>query len=374
MNLAAKLRHELAAAVDSPTWRAALEAVPRELFVGDAVYRYRAGQGRVAVHRSEMDPEDWLALVYTDETWVTQVNGVMAEDATRPMGILLPTSSSTLPSLVVRMLEAAEIGEGEEVLEIGTGTGYSTALLCHRLGDRAVTSIEFDLVVAERAKVALNVAGYMPTLVQDDGLIGYEANAPYDRLIATCAVRTIPPSWVRQMRPGGTITAPMLGWTGGVAFAHLHVADDGTASGRFLKDDVYFMMARPHLPPPRPTMTMGTGEVSESRIDPSILTDDTALWVAQLAVPQAQHGWAEDILTLLDVETGAQADVRPSVEGGWTVHQDGPLKLWDAVEDAILTWQEAGRPHQSGFGLTVTPEAQWVWLGEPDGPSWALPT
>ncbi|MFI7135013.1 hypothetical protein ACIBQ1_55770 [Nonomuraea sp. NPDC050153] len=49
------------------------------------------------------------------------------------------------------------------------------------------------------------------------------------------------------------------------------------------------------------------------------------------------------------------------------------FKLWDAVEDAILTWEEAGRPHQSGFGLTVTPEAQWVWLGEPDGPSWTLP-
>ncbi|MDX3099883.1 methyltransferase domain-containing protein [Nonomuraea angiospora] len=129
----------------------------------------------------------------------------------------------------------------------------------------------------------------MPTLVQGDGLIGYEANAPYDRLIATCSVRTVPPAWVRQMHPGG----------------------------------------------------------------------------AQLAVPQAQPGWAEDILTLLDVETGAQADVRPSSEDGWTVHQDGPFKLWDAVEDATLTWQEAGRPHQSGFGLIVTAEAQWLWLGEP---------
>ncbi|MFD8527233.1 hypothetical protein ACFV0L_07450 [Streptosporangium canum] len=59
--------------------------------------------------------------------------------------------------------------------------------------------------------------------------------------------------------------------------------------------------------------------------------------------------------------------------GGWTVHQHGPLRLWDAVEDAILTWQAAGSPHQSAFGLTVTGDRQYVWLGEPDGPSWDLP-
>ncbi|MEU8247635.1 ATP-grasp peptide maturase system methyltransferase [Nonomuraea sp. NPDC048916] len=373
MNLAAKLRHELAVAIGSPDWQAALEAVPRELFVGDAVYRDDAGLGWVPVHRSQMSPEDWLALVYTDETWVTQVNGVMAENAIEPVAILRPTSSSTLPSLVVRMLEAAGISEGENVLEIGTGTGYSTALLCHRLGDKAATSIEFDPVVADRAKVALAVAGYTPTLVQGDGLLGYEGNAPYDRLIATCSVRTIPLAWVRQVCEGGTITAPMLGWTGGVAFAHLRVADDGTASGRFLNDDVYFMPARPHAAPPLDVLELGSGDVSDTQIDPLLLTDDAALFVAQLAAPQAQHGWAGDILTLHDVDTGSHADVRPSPGGGWVVHQRGPLRLWDEVEKAIVTWQEAGRPHQSGFGLIVTGEEQRVWLGDPDGPGWNLP-
>ncbi|MFG1704779.1 methyltransferase [Nonomuraea sp. M3C6] len=272
------------------------------------------------------------------------------------------------------MLEAAEIGEGDKVLEIGTGTGYSTALMCHRLGDHAVTSIEFDPVVADRANVALTVAGYMPALVQGDGLLGYEPNAPYDRLIATCSVRTIPPAWLRQISEGGTITAPMLGWTGGVAFAHLRVAADETASGRFLNDDVYFMPARPHAAPPLETMEMGIGEVSTTAIDPSLLKGDTALFVAQLAVPQAQHGWAGEILTLHDVEMGSHADVRPSEGGEWLVHQYGPQRLWDRVERAIETWQEAGQPHQSGFGLTVTPERQSVWLGNPDGPSWKLPT
>jgi methyltransferase of ATP-grasp peptide maturase system len=373
VNLVPALRRQLAKAIGSPDWRASLEQVPRELFLGDAVYRDDAELGWVPVHRPEMSSEDWLALVYTDETWVTQVNGVMAEDATGPVAILRPTSSSTLPSLVVRMLEAAEISEGERVLEIGTGTGYSTALMCHRLGEQAVTSIEFDPVVADRAKAALAVAGYAPTLVQGDGLLGYERNSPYDRLIATCAVRTIPPAWVRQVREDGTITAPMLGWTGGVAFAHLRVADNGTASGRFLDDDVYFMPARPHAAPPLETMEIGIGDVSDTKIDPSLLFDDKALFVAQLAAPGAQHGWAGDILTLHDVDTGSHADVRPSPVRRWVVHQYGPHRLWDEVEKAIVTWQEAGRPHQSGFGLTVTQDGQQVWLGDPDGPRWDLP-
>ena len=75
----------------------------------------------------------------------------------------------------------------------------------------------------------------------------------------------------------------------------------------------------------------------------------------------------------LDVTTGSQADVQPDPAGGWIVHQDGPLRLWDAVEDTLDTWQAAGSPHQSGFGLTATKEHQRIWLGDPDGPSWDLP-
>ncbi|TDC23222.1 hypothetical protein E1265_13460 [Streptomyces sp. 8K308] len=60
---------------------------------------------------------------------------------------------------------------------------------------------------------------------------------------------------------------------------------------------------------------------------------------------------------------------------GWSTsfRASGPLPLWNAVEDAILTWQAEGSPHPSGFGLTVSPEGQHVWLGSPDGPGWNLP-
>jgi hypothetical protein len=55
------------------------------------------------------------------------------------------------------------------------------------------------------------------------------------------------------------------------------------------------------------------------------------------------------------------------------VRQHGPIRLWDAVEQAIQTWQKAGSPHQSAFGLTVTRDRQYVWLGDNNGPSWNLP-
>ncbi|MBB5133958.1 protein-L-isoaspartate O-methyltransferase [Thermocatellispora tengchongensis] len=278
-----------------------------------------------------------------------------------------------MPSLVVRMLEAAQIDRGDRVLEIGTGTGYSTSLMCHMLGDDAVTSIEYDPEVAAAGRMAINEAGYAPTLVVGDGLTGYDGNAEYDRLIATCSVRYIPPHWMWQVRDGGTITTPLWGWMGATAFAHLTLDHSGNASGRFLPDNLYFMTARAHCPHPLAVALVPRGEPRASTIDPGILDDETGLFVAQLAAPSAQRLGSGDEVILVDVATGSQAGTKKAGAGGWTVRQHGPLRLWDAVEQAIQTWQEAGSPHQSGFGLTVGPSGQWVWLGDPDGPRWYLP-
>lgn len=371
---AARLRLELADGIGSPGWHKALATVPRERFLGTAVYLPDMARGDLwgPVRQADMSEEEWLTLAYSNETWVTQVSEILAENATGPV-TGFPGSSSTVPGLVVLMLEAARIAEGDKVLEIGTGTGYSTVLMCRRLGDDSVTSVEYDPMVAARARGAIASAGCSPTLVTGDGLYGYAENAPYDRLIATCSVRTIPHAWPAQIRAGGTITAPMCGWMGEGSFVHLTVAADGSASGRFLADDLYFMTARPHLPPPRPPLVKGLGDARDTRIDPGVLKDAMALWIAQLAVPQAQISWGEDTTFLVDASTGSRADTRPSPSGGWTVHQHGPVRLWDEIERAVERWQDSGQPHKAGFGLTVTPERQWVWLGEPDGPCWRLP-
>ncbi|MEU6825552.1 ATP-grasp peptide maturase system methyltransferase [Streptomyces atriruber] len=375
------LRQRLAASLSDDDWlhdgmwRAAVEAEPRELFLGPAIFRQigvPASTAWTPVHRDSTPVDEWLDLTYRNETWVTQIDGRLAEDATEPLEGR-PTSSSTLPGLVVQMIERAGIGPGDRVLEIGTGTGYSTALLCNVLGDRNVTSAEVDQDAAERARKALDAAGHTPTLIIGDGLLGSPDGAPYDRLIASCSARFVPYTWLRQIKPGGTILVTLAGWSFGHGLVRLTVDDEGEASGRFLPGHTSFMMARPHERPPHGRLEFLPGDVRPSRIDPALLDDWTGRFVGQLAAPSAERfgGGAEQVC--LDVATGSQARTRPVGSGGWVVEQRGPLKLWDAIEDAVEVWHAAGSPHVEAFGLTITREGQRVWLGDPDGPSWQLP-
>ncbi|MDX2826972.1 methyltransferase domain-containing protein, partial [Streptomyces ipomoeae] len=242
----AQLRRSLAAAipVEDPAWRDALEAIPREIFLDDTVFRLSGTQWE-PVHRHTIGDDEWLRLVYQDTTWVTQIDGIAAADAPGPL-TGRPTSSSTLPSLIVRMLDLADISDGDKVLEVGTGTGYSTAILCHRLGDKNVYSIEYDPYLAATAAEHIHVAGYSPTLVTGDGIAGHKDAADYDAIVATCAVRHIPPAWLYQVRDGGTITTTISGWMLASGLIHLTVHDDGAATGRFAGDRIGYMLARPH--------------------------------------------------------------------------------------------------------------------------------
>ncbi|EKX61433.1 methyltransferase domain-containing protein [Streptomyces ipomoeae] len=354
-----------------PAWRSAVEAVPRDLFVGDVFFRPNGAQWE-PVRRDRLGDDEWLRMVYSNTTWVTQVDGVSAADADGPLSGR-PTSSSTLPSLVLRMVELADVHDGDKVLEIGTGTGYSTAILCHRIGGRSVYSVEYDEEVAAAAARHLQVAGYSPHLVVGDGLRGHQDGADYDTVIATCAVRTIPPSWLWQLRDGGSITTTISGWMLGSGLIRLVLDGEGVARGRFVGEPVSYMLARPHERPPRPTFYPRPGTTRSTQVSPVLLDDWTGLFVAQLAAPSAELVRTEGGIVLIDMATGSQAWTESDGEG-WTVHQDGPLRLWDQVEDALSVWQKAGSPGQTAFGMTVTEWEQTVWLGTPDGPRWRLPT
>lgn len=281
-----------------------------------------------------------------------------------------PTSSSTFPGLVVRMLEDLEVAEGTRVLEVGTGTGYSTALLCHRLGDERVTSVEVDPGVSARAAAALAQVGHAPHLVVGDGLAGHKDGAPYDRIIATCGVLTIPQEWIAQVAPGGTILATVCGWLYSSELARLTVREDGSASGRLLGGQIAFMLARPHAPPPLGMLPdTGAGVERATSVGADVLDDWTARFVAQIAAPRAQRVTLDaNEHLLLDVEAGTWALVYREGQS-CRVRQGGPARLWDGVESLIARWREAGAPDLDGFGLTVTPEGEHrYWLDTPDCP------
>lgn len=119
------------------------------------------------------------------------------------------------------MLEQAEIEPGMKVLEIGSG-GYNAALIQELVGSMgAVTTVDIDRDVVQRARLCLDDAGYgQVRTVLADGEDGVPGGAPYDRIIVTAAAWDIPPSWISELAEKGRLVIPLTvcGTTRSVAF------------------------------------------------------------------------------------------------------------------------------------------------------------
>jgi methyltransferase of ATP-grasp peptide maturase system len=383
---AARLRRALAdhlervGALRTPAWRRAVEDVPREIFLPAFLDAAPGPDGltRFSPVSREADEDRWLELAYRDETWVTQLDGHVTADTAHGPVTGFPTSSSTMPSTVVSMLEALDVGDGMSVLEIGTGTGYSTALLCHRLGEENVTSVEVDPAVAARADAALEEAGCSTWTVTGDGLLGHPRRAPYDRVIATCAVRRVPYAWVRQTRPGGVVltTVGPSAWTYGTGLARLTVRDDGTAVGRVVAR-TSFMPARAEAPAPLSgdLAARASHPDAERRaaFSPDMLDGWTPAFLAQLAAPGTQLVRAiadgRETVHLFDPGRESFASLTPDRDG-WNVRQGGPAALWDAIEATLTAWHSAGEPDITSVRIEVTPQAHTYEIEGHPGLHW----
>lgn len=373
---AAQRRRELARLLtdvgeDASGWLDAVRTVPRHLFVPGfylpAGERDANGLPLWEPVTAERDPARWLAAAYSDTTLVTQFDGEepdWKDPAVRHGGA--PTSSSTLPSLVVRMWADADARPGHDVLEIGTGSGYSTALACEYLGSDAVTSIEVDDRRLAQAAAALYSADYTPTLAVADGLYGYWPEAPFDRIVAACSFRTVPPALVTQTRPGGKVLLTLSGWLYGYARVLLTVAEDGTAEGPLLNGTVSFMSARTHAAPAFGNPAHWAAGMSEApreaRHAPERVTAVTTeafhlRFLVQSATPFAQMTALESGTHLIDTVTGSAASLTPHGYG-WKVRQKGPVRLWDRIEAVIDAYDEAGKPAPATFRLRVDSSGQ----------------
>ncbi len=149
------------------------------------------------------------------------------------------------------MLEAGYVEPGMRVLEIGTGTGYTAALLAERLGARNVTSIEVDPDLAARARAALERAGYREvTVITGDGARGCSARAPFDRVLSTVAAPRVPYAWVAQTRPGALVVTPWSSAYEATGLLSLTIGPDGTATGGLVNTTISFMPLRDQDHPP----------------------------------------------------------------------------------------------------------------------------
>lgn len=369
------LAHELVenGAIRSQEWQAAFENTPRHLFV-PRFYRWTPCGYELVDGTLEDERNAWLEEVYSDAALSTVLDDAQAS---------IPASSSTMPTLMALMLEALDLREGHRVLEIGTGTGYNAALLCARLGEHLVTTVEVDPELVTIARIALHTAGYRPTVSVGDGGSGHPRNAPYDRIIATCSVPQIPLPWIQQTHPGGFILATVPSGFGG-GQVRLEVLPDGCAEGHFLPFSAYCPMIRgaKAAPPGLPQLVFHTsGEgVSRSTRVPRDIKDESLWFLAHLVFPTAlqfnlQRDGAHDELRLFDAGDGSWVRVEEGSQKQHVVTQGGPRQLWDQLESVHELWLRLGKPDRDRYGLTITPDGkQRIWLDDPETEySWELP-
>jgi protein-L-isoaspartate O-methyltransferase len=332
-------------------WDEVFAAVPRRAFLPHAYLWSGAGWRQVSTD-SAPGRERLRRLAATDVTVVVQL-GAAGQ----------PVASCLQPSMAARILDAAELEDQHRVLELGTGTGYLTALLCERLSSAQVVTVEIDPELAALAAELLDAWGCRPHLIAADGTAGYPGQVPYDRVVASYAVGWIPSAWIHQTRPGGVLVVPVHS-----GIAQLVVSGEGAASGRFLPQPAYILPSRAPATAPA-AAAPAAGPARTTKLPSRVVFDDDFRFFLDLAAPGLGLPDGRDPAGVeLHADDGSWA--RVGLEG---VQEAGPRRVWAEVERAHAEWCELGQPGRDRFRLTVAGGSQTVGLTTAAGErSWPL--
>ncbi|MEU7911298.1 protein-L-isoaspartate(D-aspartate) O-methyltransferase [Microbispora bryophytorum] len=354
---------ELADRVTHPgsRWREAVANTPRHQFVPSW---WAWSGGHWEVQHGPADEANWFNTAYRDKTLVTKVGTLHADHAKAtdaPTG--RPTSSSTLPSLVLQMYRHARIGPKDTVLDVGTGSGYGAALLCHLLGEDQVTSIDVDSYLTSIAAWRMSEQKCNPRVAPLD------ATGPlpwtFDRIVAMVSVRPVPASWLLALNPGGRLTTTISGTS---LIVSATKTGDGGAVGQVERDWASFMRTRAGADyPPGLSELMDTARTAEGddvRIGRfPVLDIEENSWelrsMLEILSPGIEHDYRE---------TGdARIACMVHADGSWAraeqigrdlpaVHQGGPRRLWDVLDQARDHWLQEGSLPLYGANVRITPD------------------
>jgi protein-L-isoaspartate O-methyltransferase len=354
----------MAAEVTDPVsrWRPLIAATPRHALI-PRWWRWLS-PGGWTLRDGHADPQRWMTAAYSDRTLITRAGTRHADHAQpgdHPAG--RPTSSATQPSLVVQMYRHAGITDGTDILDVGTGSGYGCALLAHRLGGHHVTSVDVDDYQVKAAAERLARIGVHPAVIACDATGPLPGS--YDRIVSMMSVAPIPASWLAALRPGGRLVTVLAG-TGLIVTADKSA--DGGAAGRTEWDRAAFMAARsgadypPTLFGQFPAARHADGEHLSTGRYPVV--DVSRAWelysMLGVTVPGVQDHYEQSsdgrrTAWLLHPD-GSWARATATVDGPPTIHQSGPRRLWDALDEIRRAWLRDGALPAYGASVTITPD------------------
>jgi protein-L-isoaspartate(D-aspartate) O-methyltransferase len=174
--------------IEDPAILNAFLAIPRELFVG---------------------PE-YAHLAYGDHPLPIEARQTVSQ-----------------PYIVALMIAAAEIGEGDRVLEVGAGSGYAAAVMARIAAH--VTAIERQGELCEIARARIGQLGLTNVeIVAGDGTLGFEQAAPFDAILVAASGSHVPDALVAQLAPGGRLVMPIGAPAGSQKLIRVRKRGDGS--------------------------------------------------------------------------------------------------------------------------------------------------
>nr|WP_239069576.1 hypothetical protein [Streptomyces sp. SID13666] len=296
----------------------------------------------------------------------------MDDGAVTPDGPAAGSFTSTISALdiVFEKLGHLELDQGHRVWELGTGSGYNTALLCERVGSALITSVEVDAALTTTAQANLKAAGYEPNVTCGNGELGDAQTAPHDRMISTASLLRIPGDWVQQCAQDAIILTPFGTAYDNSGLLKLRVRD-GIAEGNFVGNASYMWIRQQR--PSRTIGELGDPRTAASVVDPYDVMQgpwqqDFAIGLRTQDLDYAHSGQGEEKqLHVWDLAGTSSATI--TYRNWWedrAVTARGPRDLWGEIVSAFTWYRVAGSPDIRHFGLTVSPAGQAVWLHTPD--------